>query len=164
MAFNANNVREGVAEYEEDAIIRVKKVSTNSITIQVPPTPYNWTVVRGCLDSGCDRTVGSYAKLQGLCNNLQPPRRVKMLELPQGTQIPMKAVGKTYIRVILQGAEPFDFGPTLIFLVDDPNWKDLLIGRDALAKYGLLPEQQMEKQRRMKMRNHKSRTKMELNS
>ena len=95
----------------------------------------------------CDRTVGSYAKLQGFSNDLQPPRRVRLPRLPQGTQIPVKAVRKTYLRVMLQGGEPFDFAPALIFLVDDPNWEDVLIGKDSLSKYDLLPEQQIERQK-----------------
>ena len=144
MPYNANNVREANVESQEEAVLRVRKVSTNYVTIQISPTRSSWTAVRGCLDSGCDKTVGSYKLLQHLCNNLQPPHTVRMLELPQGTQVPVKAVGRSHLRILMQGEEPFDFGATLIFLVDDPKWEDVLIGRDTLGRFNLLPEQQLE--------------------
>ena len=144
MPYTANSVREANMETQEEAIPRVRKVSTNYVTIQISPTRNNWTPVRRCLDSGCDKTVGSYRLLQGLCNNLQPPHTVRMLELPQGTQAPVKAVGRSYLRVLMQGEEPFDFGATLIFLVDEPKWEDAYIGRDTRGRFNLFPEQQLE--------------------
>ena len=115
MPYNANNLREATTEYQEEAILRVKKVSINYVTIQISLTQYNWTAVRGCLDSGCDKTVGSYKLLQGWYNNLQPPHTVRMLELPQGTQVPLKTVGTSHLRVLMQGEDPFDFGAPSYF-------------------------------------------------
>lgn len=49
------------------------------------------------------------------------------------------------IEVISPEGGKMKFTNVLIFLVDLPNWKELLIGRPTLKKYYLLPEQNMNR-------------------
>ena len=66
-----------------------------------------------CQNSAYDRsTMGNFVKLQELCNDLQSPLRVKMLELPSGTQTLVKPFCKAYLPVNMQREQLFEIGYT----------------------------------------------------
>ena len=79
------------------------------------------------------------------CYITEPPRAYTIVELPNRKTVNIKAVGRCYGRVNLGDGAPFDLGELTVFLLDDAEWDELLIGRDVLMKHQLLPEQNIPK-------------------
>ena len=67
------------------------------------------------------------------------PRRVTQVEFPDLSTKPVEFVGRAVL-VLRQDATKIDIGKQAIFLVDDSNWKDLLLGKRVIEKSHLGPD------------------------
>lgn len=104
----------------------------------------SWTPVAGCLDSGSDGNVAPES-LKHFARDLRPITDNIYYRLPNQVRLQLIATGVMSIRVNYRGTLynlgtlPFDFMPSNL------NWTQVLIGRPALRKHKLLPENNVPK-------------------
>ena len=104
----------------------------------------SWTPVAGCLDSGSDGNVAPES-LKHFARDLRPITDNIYYRLPNQIRLQPIATGVMSIRVNYRGSLynlgtlPFDFMPSNL------NWTQVLIGRPALRKHKLLPENNVPK-------------------
>eukprot|EP00924_Labyrinthula_sp_SR-Ha-C_P003640 augustus_masked-scaffold_3-processed-gene-1.52-mRNA-1 protein AED:1.00 eAED:1.00 QI:0/-1/0/0/-1/1/1/0/456 len=104
-----------------------------------------WHTVKGVLDSGAGQTIGSIKSHERFCSMIFPPYSNLQVKLANNTPIPVVKVGDITVRVRVHHAEPVHLGKMRIFMVDDPNFETIYIGRDTLFKIGAMPEQVLVK-------------------
>ena len=120
-------------------VIRVRAAKLHDIQIYAKHVETGkYEQVQGLLDTGATRNVGCLSKLRAYCKVLEEPRRISYIEFPDLTTKPVKLVGRIDIR-LHQGQTELGIGEQLVFLVDDPSWQDLLIGKLTIDKYNLSP-------------------------
>ena len=107
-------------------------------------TTGEYSEVQGLLDTGSNRNVGSLAKMRPYCKILEMPRRLTQVEFPDLSTKPVKFVGR--IEVILkQDSTKLNIGEQVVFLVDDPKWQDLFIGKRVIEQFNLTPDLNLAK-------------------
>ena len=99
-----------------------------------------------CLDTGCTAEgVGGIQKHKALCEytwRLKKP--VKIVVADKREHI-CTMQGCMWLRLKYKGYE-YNLGKVNVYLVDDPNWDELLIGELTLKRHRLLPTQRLLEQ------------------
>ena len=102
------------------------------------------TLLQGCLDSGCHTTAGSLSLHGSLCTRLLPLKKPTYFLLPNGSIEEGARVGFMNVLVLNETTNVELFmSNILVFLINNPHWKELLIGRPTLHYYKLLPSQNL---------------------
>ncbi|MCG8322080.1 MAG: hypothetical protein MI921_21460 [Cytophagales bacterium] len=97
--------------------------------VQVSNANGVWVNVKGILDSGSATTVGSLQHHKHLFVETQPVRNIVKIQLINKQQLLAKEIGRINIRVIDSNQVKHEFNrPALVFLVDSPEWEELIIG------------------------------------
>eukprot|EP00924_Labyrinthula_sp_SR-Ha-C_P009713 snap_masked-scaffold_22-processed-gene-3.28-mRNA-1 protein AED:1.00 eAED:1.00 QI:0/-1/0/0/-1/1/1/0/520 len=129
---------EGVVSHQpmDNKKTRVKKLSCNKISdkkileIQVlckERATNQFKIVHGCPDTGTLRNIGSYSLMKPFILKEENPRVITHITFPDDSFIPVYKVAR--IHIMLQKGKKKDLGTQLVFLTNDQNWKDLLIGK-----------------------------------
>ena len=133
----SHGLRPGTTLYD----IRRTGSARDCITKVLHPISRTYIAVKGVLDSGAFTNVGSLQLHAELCSPLRKLSKDVFMKLPSGEVIPSLRAGRMTVRAENEG-EGFEVFPDiLVYLVDNPNWNELLIGRPALKDSSLLPEQ-----------------------
>ena len=107
-----------------------------------------WVQVPGILDSGSGTTVGSLQHHKHLFKSTKPVRNVVKISLINNEQYLAKEAGHVRLKVTdVNGAEREFQDEILVFLVDSPAWRELIVGYPTLRKEGLVPEQHLQQRR-----------------
>ena len=109
------------------------------------PVTRTYETVKGCLDSGAYTTCGNFDLHQHLCKSIRQMKGEVFLQLPNGQLIPAYRAALMDLRAETSADTFENFPNTLVFLVKDKNWTELLIGRPTLIRSNLLPEQNFTK-------------------
>eukprot|EP00924_Labyrinthula_sp_SR-Ha-C_P002922 snap_masked-scaffold_13-processed-gene-10.42-mRNA-1 protein AED:1.00 eAED:1.00 QI:0/-1/0/0/-1/1/1/0/529 len=124
---------------------RVKKLSCNKISdkkileIQVlckDKATNQFKMVHGCPDTGTLRNIGSYSLMKPFILKEENPRMITHITFPDDSFIPVYKVARIHI-MLQKGEKKKDLGTQLVFLTNDQNWKDLLIGKKTLDAHGI---------------------------
>ena len=105
----------------------------------------SWEKVGMLLDSGAKGSVASvenHGKYMNKWEALVGPVALKLLN---GAKIEVVCVGVTFVKAVNKKGETTEFGPVRFFMVRDNNWNELVLGRGPLEKHGLLPAQNLGK-------------------
>ena len=114
--------------------------------VQVMTPDGNWTNIKAILDSGSGTTCGSLQHHRKLFKTTRPVTNVVKLQLVNREQYIAKEYGRLDTRVIDVEQKVYNFKkPIMVFLVDAPQWEELIIGYPTLRNEGLLPEQNLKK-------------------
>ena len=97
--------------------------------------------INGTLDSGAFATTGSVHLHEKFCKQVNAVTVSIYLVLPDGTPLKPVSVGLMDVTAINRLNEQIEFKDVMVFMVDSPLWKELLIGRPTLRAHNLLPEQ-----------------------
>ena len=107
-----------------------------------------WVQVPGILDSGSGTTVGSLQHHKHLFASTNPVRNVVKISLINNEQYLAREAGHVRLKVIdINGTEREFQEDVLVFLVDSPAWRELIVGYPTLRKEGLVPEQHLQQTR-----------------
>ena len=131
-----------------DRFYRVNRLAIGTIlpraTVQVLNPQNRWTTVNGILDSGSGTTVGSLQHHKSLFRFTRPVRNNVKIQLVNKQAYKAQEVGRIRLKVIDTAGNEREFKEeVLVFLVDDPEWTELIIGFPTLRRENLLPEQQI---------------------
>lgn len=140
-----NRPSNGNPDAQKPFVLQVNNTQMDdSIEIELfDATAQDYVKVKGCLDSGSSRTVGSIDLHGKICGNLLEPRYVVQVQLPDGKKYNVEKVGYLTIR-FKTSSGMYMMGRTLVYLVNVPNWAGLLIGKTDLKRLGLDPNQLLE--------------------
>ena len=131
-----------------DHLYRVNRLAIGTVlpraTIHVLNPQNIWTKVKGILDSGSGTTVGSLQHHKSLFRFTRPVRNNVKIQLVNKQTYIAQEVGRIRLKVIDTAGNEREFKEdVLVFLVDDPEWSELIIGFPTLRRENLLPEQQL---------------------
>eukprot|EP00924_Labyrinthula_sp_SR-Ha-C_P014507 snap_masked-scaffold_94-processed-gene-0.25-mRNA-1 protein AED:1.00 eAED:1.00 QI:0/-1/0/0/-1/1/1/0/280 len=136
---------QNVTDSEAEHILVQNAKFTHSDIIELQNYDNSWSRVKGVLDSGAGKTIGSlklHKKFCGTSRKLNPPI---IVEWGEGTIVRATEVGDIEARVIVDNFDPVYLGTIKMYMVESEEWKDLLIGRENLRKLQVLPEQVMSR-------------------
>ena len=127
--------------------IRIRQTDSAPVRfVEMRNDSNKWTKTPGILDSGSGRTVGSLQLHKRFCGAVQPLRKnMKVVLGDNVSSHEVSAIGTAVSRVKVDDMDPVHLGEVRIFLIDNPDWKNLYIGREVLAKLEALPEQVLRK-------------------
>eukprot|EP00924_Labyrinthula_sp_SR-Ha-C_P001308 snap_masked-scaffold_7-processed-gene-19.42-mRNA-1 protein AED:1.00 eAED:1.00 QI:0/-1/0/0/-1/1/1/0/327 len=134
---------QNVTDSEAEHILVQNAKFTHSDIIELQNYDNSWSRVKGVLDNGAGKTIGSlklHKKFCGTSRKLKPPI---IVEWGEGTIVRATEVGDIEARVIVDNFEPVYLGTIKMYMVESEDWKDLLIGRENLRKLQVLSEQVM---------------------
>ena len=133
---------------KQERIYHINRLAVGTVLprarIQVQNPEGNWTHVPGILDSGSGTTVGSLQNHRHLLKQTRPVKNRVTIQLVNKDQFLAKEVAKVRMRVIDSCNRVREFSNEVtVFLVDAPEWKELIVGFPTLRREGLLPEQHL---------------------
>eukprot|EP00924_Labyrinthula_sp_SR-Ha-C_P009191 snap_masked-scaffold_2-processed-gene-15.13-mRNA-1 protein AED:1.00 eAED:1.00 QI:0/-1/0/0/-1/1/1/0/573 len=92
--------------------------------------------VKGIADTGADYNVSSLQALEQYTIKTEDPQYIKEVQFPDKAKKQVKKV--VYARAMLkQGETSFRIGVQKFFVVDDPNWDEVIIGKRTLNYFGI---------------------------
>eukprot|EP00924_Labyrinthula_sp_SR-Ha-C_P010238 snap_masked-scaffold_23-processed-gene-0.52-mRNA-1 protein AED:1.00 eAED:1.00 QI:0/-1/0/0/-1/1/1/0/119 len=92
--------------------------------------------VKGIADTGADYNVSSLQTLEHYTIKTEDPQYIKEVQFPDKTKKQVKKV--VYARAMLkQGETSFRIVVQKFFVVDDPNWDEVIIGKRTLNYFGI---------------------------
>lgn len=108
--------------------------------LQVYSKNGQWIPVSGTLDSGAEGNVAP-ASLRDQASQVYTMSTPVRYQLPNGTVLETTSEGRLLVQSTTGNGTPFHFGSIPVHFIEDPNWKQLLVGRPTLSRHNLLPEQ-----------------------
>eukprot|EP00924_Labyrinthula_sp_SR-Ha-C_P011501 snap_masked-scaffold_46-processed-gene-1.80-mRNA-1 protein AED:1.00 eAED:1.00 QI:0/0/0/0/1/1/2/0/252 len=96
----------------------------------------DFETVKGLLDTGAERNVGSLLLLEMFCTKIEKPKSIKEIRWGGGVTKKIAKVARIRLR-LLERRLKLNLGTLTVFSVDDASWTDFLIGLPKINRLNL---------------------------